>query len=812
MLKNYINTIIRNIQRNKLLTAINMVGLSLGLAAFIVIAEYVKFETHYDSYNENVEEIFRLGMKANLGDADVEVPFFGAPPAGVIKNDFPEVVDASRLFLWTRRDYNVVYEDLELKEKALTRMFGDPNFFNFFSLELLVGNQLTALAEPNSIVLTESTALKYFGTNWREKDIIGEVLKMEALPDLQITGIVQDVPEQTHFTFNFLISLNTLPDVKDNHWFSNAIYHYFQIRKDTEVNGFLKRLDARSNDYLSADIKDFLGQDSNEFFAKDETYFNFFLQPMQSIHLDSHYELELAANGDKTYVTTFRIVSMLVLLMAAINFMNLSTVAGLNRNKEVGVRKVLGALKGQLIFQFLLESIMLTLTALVFAITIVQLSAPMINGVVGLDFIPTLTDLSSTALWMMLGAVMLGVVTGLYPALHFSSFSPLKTLKGAGQIRKGKDFFRNGLIVFQFSISLLLIIGFTGIHKQISHMQTIDLGYAKDQILIVNNVDELGEQAVTLKNLMKQEASVNEATLSGFVPIGSNEYGMSGYKAMGEEGDQTIRARSAFADEGFVETYELELLGGRSFSADFGTEEKSLLVNEEFVKGFNWTIEEAIGKRVQGIGSQKDFTIIGVVKNFQVTSMKYKMQPFTLEYFADQQALALSFDKQNWLAIKDAAQVAWKSLTDKPFSYTTANEMFETVFEEEKQASNLFSVFSILSVLIGGLGLFGVASYVMVRRSKEVGIRKILGASVPRLLLTLSKSFMVLLLGSGLIAIPLAYYFLKDWVGEYAYQTDMSLWLFVAPFAAIVLLALLIVLTQVLKVALVNPIKSLRYE
>lgn len=812
MLKNYFNTIIRNIKRNKAITAINMVGLSLGLAAFIVISEYVKFETAFDSYSEHSDEVYRLGMSANLGDSDIEVPFFGMPPSEIIKADFPEVIDASRLFLWTRRDYNVVYGDLELKEKAMTRLFGDANFFNFFSIDLLVGNKETALLEPNSIVITESMAKKYFGPNWDEKDILGEVLKIEELPDLQITGVSEDVPKQTHFTFNFLISLSTLPESQDKHWLSNAVYHYFQFREDANIDEFVKKIDQRSTDYLSADIKDFLGQDSEEFFAKDVTYFNFFMQPLRSIHLESHYELELAANGDNTYVTTFRIVSILVLLMAAVNFMNLSTVAGLNRNKEAGVRKVLGALKSHLIFQFLLESIILTLASLIFAITMVQLGAPIINEVVGQNFIPSLNKLSGTVLWMVSASVMLGVVSGLYPALRFASFSPLNALKGTKQIGTGTDFFRNGLIVLQFSISLLLIIGFTGIHKQVRHMQTIDLGYSKDQVLIINDVSELGEKAIALKNLLKQEATVKHVSLSGFVPIGSNEYGMSGYNAAGAENDQSVRARSAFVDEGFISTYDLELVSGRNFSVDFGTEENSLLVNEEFVRGWNWSIDDAIGKQVQGVGSKKLFKIIGVLKNFQVTSMKEKIQPFTLEYYADRQALAINFDKQNWPEIKAIAEGAWASLTDKPFSYTTANAMFETVFEEEKRASNLFTVFSALSVLIGCLGLFGVASYVMARRSKEVGIRKILGASVPRLLLSLSKSFMLLLLASGLIAVPVANYFLREWISQYAYQTELSIAVFVIPFVAIGMLALAIVTTQVLKIALVNPIKSIRYE
>ncbi len=814
MFKNYLKTIIRNIKRNKGFTAINVIGLSLGLASFIAITEYVRFETSYDSYNPNAEDIIRLGLETNLGGSEIAVPFWGAPVAQTIKADFPEVVDATRLYPWIRREYYVKYKDMEIKEPSMTRMFADGNFFDFFNIRLLEGDKDRALSEPNLVVITETMAAKYFGQDWRKKPVIGEFIEVQEIDDpLKITGISEDVPDNTHYTYNFLISMTTLgAEASDTHWLSNAFYHYFQLRPDADADEFVSKLVDKRSTYLASDMRDFLGTTYEEYFAQKGTYFDFFYQPLKSIHLNSHYELELAENGDKTYVKIFTGVSLLVLLMAAINFMNLSSVAGLKRHKEVGIRKVLGSLRGQLIFQFLFESVLIVCVSLFLGITTIQVTAPIINELVGMQIIPPLVEMLTTVGWLFLGAIGLGMLSGLYPSIALASCSPGAALKG-GIKRSGKSsLFRNGLIIFQFSISLLLIIGVAGIKSQIELMRNHDLGYAKDQVLIIDDVEQVGKNNLTLRDRLKNESIIESASLSGFVPIGSNEYGMSGYDALNDENDQTLRIKSAFVDEYYLNTYNIELVAGRNFNSISFNDSSSIIVNRRFLEVWGWPIDEVIGKQVENIGLRKPLTVIGVVENFQHGSMKDKIEPFIFEFSNPQEAVSVRFLGENWGDVVQRAETIWSEFTDKPFSYTFASNLFDSVIKSEENAGRLFSFFSGLAIFIGALGLLGVASFVIIQRSKEVGIRKVLGASLPQLFLTLSKSFVLLIVISGIVAIPISYYLLQSWLNQYVYKIGMSGMLFLLPFLAIMFVSLLIVGTQVLKVALVNPIKSLRYE
>lgn len=811
MLKNYLKTILRSIQRNRSFTLINVIGLSLGLAAFIAITQYVRFETGFDRYHPESQDIFRLGMDVNFGDGELQVPFMGAPAATSIKADFPEVEASTRLSAGFRREYFVKYGDKEFKEEAMTRLYADDNFFEFFGIELIQGNPAEVLNGPNLVVITEAMAEKYFGLNWREQQLLGKNISMDEHPALQISGISENVPDNTHFDYHFLISGQSTEEWKGTFWFSGAVYQYFRMQPDTDIQAFTEKLDQKAPDYLNNDIKQFLGSSYGEFFAEEGKHFRFFYQPIGDIHLNSHFELELAENGDLTYVNVFSIVSVLVLLMAAINFMNLSTVAGLKRHKEVGVRKVLGSLKTQLIFQFLLESVMIVSFSLVLAVTVLQLMAPWLNGSFDREIIPSLASMLDMIVWLIAGAFLLGILSGLYPALILSRIKPTLVLKGFSG-KKGVGFFRNALIIFQFTVSLLLIIGMTGIHQQLEHLRSRDLGYDKDQVMIIEDVNVLGDQVEAFRTRLLQNASISQATISGFIPIGSTEYGIFGLNSLDDEEDLTQRFRGASVDEHYLETYGLELVSGRGFSADFGEESRNIIVNEAFVRTWGWDKEELLGKRFLDVGDRNEYQVIGVIKDFQVFNMNSDNQPLVLAYGVDNQAISLRLNANRFEAARDFAADSWTEFTDKPFSYTMADARFETIFANERRASSLFAIFSALAVAIGALGLLGVASYVIVRRSKEVGIRKVLGASVTQLFTILSKDFMLLVLIAGVLAIPLAWYFLGDWLSQYAYQMALQWWLFVIPLFLLGFMAFSIIAVQIWKVAIINPIKSLRYE
>ncbi|MCE7990912.1 MAG: FtsX-like permease family protein [Roseivirga sp.] len=812
MLRNYLKTIIRSIRRNRTFTLINVVGLSLGLAAFIAITEYVRFEKSYDTYHKGYENIVRVGIDVNFGDGDLSIAYMGAPGTKQISADFPQVTDATRLYYSFRRDFFVKVGEREFKQKPMTRMMADENFFSFFSIPLIQGNPDEVLNGPNKVVLTASTAERYFGNDWQAQTIVGSTIELGEDLKLLISGICEDVPDNTHFDFELLVSMKTVPEAEDNFWLSNSFYHYFRLRDDSPKEEFLTQLNSKAGDYLNNDINEFLGKDYSDLFSAEGNYFRFYYQPIADIHLGSHRELEIQVNGEQEYVDIFTAVSVLVLLMAAINFMNLSTVSGLKRHKEVGIRKVLGSLKGQVIFQFLLESVMIVLFSLVFAVTLIQLLAPTINAFFGAELIRPLAALFVTIGWLVLGAVGLGVLSGIYPAWTLSSINPSASIKGVHQ-RSGKvGFFRNLLIVFQFAISLLLIIGVWGIQQQLSYMKTRDLGYQKDQVMIIEDTNELGEQAKTFRDRLAASPLVNSATVAGFVPIGSDEYGTTGFNLVDGSSDLTLRLRFATVDEYYIDTYGLELISGRNFSTDFGDESANIIVNESVIKSWGWSPEEALGQKVRSAGDQSIGTIIGVMKDFQTFSMKSRNDPFFLAYEFDNQNISVRFTATDWTAARELASTTWSEFTDKPFSYSMADALFESTFANEEKAGQLFTVFSSLALFIGCLGLLGVASYVIVQRSKEVGIRKVLGASITQLFGVLSKDFIWLILIAGVVSVPAAYYFLGSWLDQYAYQVGLTWWLFVVPFLFVGLLAFGIIGAQIWKVAIINPIKSLRYE
>ena len=655
-------------------------------------------------------------------------------------------------------------------------------------------------------------AEKYFGPEWEQQQVIGEQISLDEHPVLQITGVSEDVPANTHFNYHFLISGSSTEEWEYPYWFSGAYYHYFRLHADTDMDALVAQLDERGPDYIKGDLKHFLNMSYDDFAAQEGSHFRFFYQPISDIHLDSHYELELANNGNRSTVSIFSLVSVLVLLMAAINFMNLSTVSGLKRHKEVGVRKVLGSSKGQVVFQFLLESVMITLLALGAAVTLIQLGAPIINQAFGLKVIPPFNQLIDTLLAIFAVAIGLGLLSGLYPSLMLSSLSIGLALKGFKGQKKGVGFFKNGLIVFQFGISLIMIIGMSGIYLQLNHLKSQDLGYDKDQVMIVEDVTQLGDQAATFRQILAQSPLISSASLSGFVPIGSNEYGVMGLDELEDESDETLRLYTAYVDEHYIPTYGLELVQGRQFSKEFGNEADKLIVNEAFAKARGVEPNAMIGKRFRNAGDKTVYTVIGVIKDFQTFSMDTRPEPFALACFPDNQAVSLRFEGADFLETRAKVEEIWSGLTDKPFAYSMANSRFETIFSQEEKASRLFSFFALLAVVIGGLGLLGVASYVIVQRTKEVGIRKVLGATFIQLFITLSRPFMVLVGIAGLMAIPTGFYLLDRWVGQYAYQMGLSWWLFALPFLLVAVLALLIVGTQIKKVVHIGPVKSLRYE
>jgi len=801
MFKNYVKTAWRNLVKNKLFSFINILGLSLGIATCFIIVLYVQDELSYDRFNTNSANIARVIFKADINGGKINESVTMPPVAQTMKNDFPEVKDATRLLNFGSS--KILYKDKVFKNDHLA--FADANFFSIFTLPMTEGNAKTALLQPHTIVITQATAKKYFGG----EDAIGKsiTLTVDNNQPYTVTGVIKDIPSNSHFHFDMFGSMAGYADSKSDSWMDGGYHTYLLLTPGADLSGMEARFPAMVKKYMGPQIQQKMGLSLEQFTSKGNAL-GFTLQPLTDIHLYGDTNNEFEPGGNPIYVYIFGGVALFMLIVACINFINLSTAGAAKRAKEVGVRKVAGSNRFQLIKQFLTESILITFCALLIAFAIVDLALPEFNSFAGkqLSF-----DIKPVLGFIGLG-LLVGVVAGIYPAFYLSSFKPIAVLKGK-LVTNHKSFgLRSGLVVFQFLISVALIIGTIVVYQQMKYIQSKDLGFNKEQLITIPNSYALGNNEKVFKQQMLQDPRIVNATMSWYRPAGPTNYNNALAYPQGND-KQIVSGVDYHVDEAYIPTMGMKILSGRNFSKDFITDSAAIILNETAAKAFGWNAVTAVGKTVirqnSDRGNNFPYLVIGVAKNFNFKSLHEAISPLYMT-LNPEGGLIFKIKTADVAGLLATMKKQWNPYkTGEPFEYNFMDELFNKTYATEQKTASILNLFSILTIFVACLGLFGLATYTAEQRRKEIGIRKVLGASVASVTKMLSKDFIKLVFIACIVAFPLSWWAMNKWLQSFAYRINISWWIFAVAGITAILIALITVSFQAIKAAMANPVESL---
>ena len=800
MLRNYLKIAFRNLWRNKVFAGINVVGLSVGLASCLLLFLYIVHELSYDDFQQKADRIVRVTMEYSMEGRVAKIPVTGTKVAPEFGRQFPEVESGVRLI---NREAVVMNGNRQFSEKRL--VFADSAFFSLFSFPLRRGNPQTALAGPNVVVLSETTAQRYFGTD----NPIGKALRINtggSFRDYSVTGVVADCPANSQIKYDLLASFMTLPAAKKEEWYSSNYATYLLLRTPEAIT----RLQAKISGFMRTQ------------FSKDEmsagSYLTYNLEPLRRVHLYSDVEGSFEPNGDLTYTYVFGSIALLILLIACVNYINLATSRAVERAQEVGVRKVMGATQGQLFRQFMGESMIVTSIALGLGLLFAGLSLPLFNALSDRQFSFGVW-LRPVNLGLLLGVgVLVSLVAGGYPALVVARFQPIRVLKG--QLKTtGAGHFRRALIVFQFTITAFLMISTLLVRNQLSFIQRKKLGYGKDHVLMLPVDKQVNEKISTLKSEFRQNADVQRVSLASESPVFIN--GGYGMRRPNMPAGQNKMVAGMSIDDDFVPAMSLHLVAGSNLNAaDMDritrTDNDSLtrsrfILNETAVKELGWTPQQAIGQRLDVNGRLG--VVKAVVADFHFASMKQQIGPLVLFPQHGGEILLVKLSGSQLPNTLRFLERKWRTLVpDRPFSYEFMDEEFNKLYTAETRTGRIFSVFAFLSIFLACLGLFGLSAYTTAQRTKEIGVRKVLGASVFNIVGLLSKDFLKLVLIAIVIASPIAWYAMNRWLQDFAYKIEIEWWVFAGAGLLAIGIALLTVSFQSVKAALMNPVKSLRSE
>ncbi len=807
MYKSYFIVAWRNILKSKSYTTINIVGLSIGISACILIALYVQFELSYDRFNEKADRIYRVNNEIKIGDNHMDLAVSNALFGETAMHDLPQVENYTRL-MW--------YGGLLIKkdnENIREGMVGwaDASLFDVFSLNMISGNPKTALTEPNSIVITESIAKKYFGTT----DAAGQTLVINNTENRKVTGVIKDVPSNCHFPFQLFIPTVEHPQSKENNWAGGQNWNtYLLLKPGTDANALVPELKKMLDHNLEPQLKKYINKSLAEFNSQGD-YFKVSLTPLVDIHLYSDRIAELFGSGDIRYVYVFSAIGLFILLIACINFMNLATARSAKRSREVGVRKVLGSVRQSLINQFLTEAMLTTAFAIVLAYAITWLCLPYFVELTekGIDK----NILTSPEVLMALASLLLvvGFLTGIYPAFYLSSFQPVAVLKGSTGAGFKKSFFRNSLVVFQFSASVILIVGTVIIYLQLDYIRKKDIGYNRDQVLIINNTRSLEQKEQTFKNELLQIAGVQKVAVSGYLPVNYTRNNDSFFPSPTMDTKDAISMQIWDIDENYISTMDMKIVAGRNFLADMKTDSSGLILNEAAAKflGNKDILNKSLYRFTDDTGASEELHIIGVVKDFNFSSLREQVKPLAFSHRNSSGSISLKINTADTQNILSQIKTKWQAVSSGlPLEYSFMDDDFNQHYTGDRKIGELFTIFAVLAIFIACLGLFGLATFIAEQRTKEIGIRKVLGANVTGITALLSKDFIRLVMIAILIATPLAYYCMDKWLQAFAYRIDIQWWVFIVSGVLVTLIALVTVSFQAIRTALMNPVNSLRSE
>ncbi|HTL07750.1 MAG TPA: ABC transporter permease [Chitinophagaceae bacterium] len=796
MIKNYLLVAYRNLRRHRVFSFINIGGLAIGLAAFWLIMLYVANELSYDRFHEKAGRIYRVAQHASWNGGNFHLAVTPPPMAAALTTEYPEIEQVVRLD--AEGGATIVYGDKRIQ--AGDMLFADKGFFNVFSYRFLQGDPANALAQPQSIVLTETLAKKIFGD---ASQALNKTVDLGNHVSARVTAVIADVPANAHFAFS---GLRPMPAGYDGAWENSSVYTYLLLKPNASVEQLSKKLPQFFTKYIKPSTGD--------------VDYRMELQPLTSIHLHSNLGYEIGPNGNMGYVTIFSLVAALILIIASINYMNLSSARSSLRTKEIGVRKVNGSRRWQLVLMFLTESVLLTFIASALAIALVNLVLPAFRAFTGKEINGWWLGVWPTLLALLAFSLLTGCLSGLYPALFLSGFKLIPSLKGQTGKQGGNLLFRQSLVVFQFVITIAMIGGSIVIWQQLQYVRTRDLGFNKDQVITFHLNREMRQQIPGIKQQLLQNPLV-ESVAAASNPIGNNNIGGTDYKyeINGSISDRSKIANQFTVDEDFIPALQIKLIAGRNFMESMPADKQQMvIVNETLVKDAGW--KDPAGKRIQmgkdSLGQPRMFQVAGVVKDFNIYSLQHKIEPLILQLpaaTADKDNLYVRISKKNIAAALAHVQKVYKQYDpSNPFEYSFLDQNFAKRYDAEKMQGKLLLIFTVLAILIACLGLFGLVTFTAEQRRKEIGIRKVLGSSIAGIVFLLAKDLLQLVLIAFVIATPIAWLAMNRWLQDFAYRTSLHWWVFVVAGALAVLIAVLTVSAKAIRAAAANPVKSLRTE
>jgi putative ABC transport system permease protein len=806
MISNYFKIAWRNLTKYKFISIINLFGLTVGLTCCLLITTYIVNELSFDRYNKNVENIYRVTRSFNNAEGIVSLNLSTvSPPFGYyLPTDFPEIKKMTRIL--NNGTTTLKYKDKLFNESVY---FADQNLFDVFTLDVLQGNPKTALAGPFSAMLSEETAKRYFGN----EDPMNKVLRANNQFDIKVTGIYKGFPANSHMHPEMLISFNTLNDTAvygaenlRTNWGNNSFFTYLLLPEHYDPNRMIARFPAFVDRHM--DHKDYNGDLPSK-------YTKLGLQRLSDIHLKSHMDYEAEPNGDISRVYIFSIIALFILIIACINYMNLSTARSALRAREIGIRKVIGARRKEIIFQFLSESVLISWTAILISFVLLYLTLPWLNKISNQTLSIHMLMGWQILIPILLTPFIVGMLAGLYPALFMSSFQPIKTLKGLLKVGSGNISFRKVLVVAQFTISIVLIITTVVVFQQLRFMQGASLGYDKEHIVTLPYYSDINTSYESFRNELLQNPGIKNITRSSRIPTGRLLDDMGASTLVGDSmRPVTADIKFVAVDYDFIPTYGIRVLAGRNFNRAFGTDTSNFILNETAVRAIGWkSPEEAVGRNFKY--GQSTGKVIGIIHDFHFESLRQKIVPIVLlnpaqPYF---NSLSVKVSGKNIKAELATIEKKWtKYLPEFPYQYTFLNEHFASLYESEQKQGTIFTVFACIAIFIASLGLFGLSAFAITQRIKEIGIRKVLGARVDSIVALLSGDFLKLILIAAVIAFPLAWYAMSQWLQDFAYRIPIHWWVFALSGFLATLVALATVSFHAVRAAIANPVNSLRAE
>jgi putative ABC transport system permease protein len=800
MLKNYFKVAFRNILKHKFFSFINILGMTIGVTACLLIILYVSDELSFDKFHTKADRMYQVGLHGKIAGQEIYTSTTCPPMSAALVADIPEIEESTRL-----DGYGLAA--IKYGEKAFTEekiFYADSNFFQFFSFKLLEGDAKTALKEPNSIVFTTGLAKKYFGN----ESAIGKLVTVgNDSTTYKVTGIAENAPNNSHVIFTALISASSAEHLKRTIWLNNGMYTYFILNKNAKLEDAVKKFDNLVVKYVGPEIERFMGVSLKNMKEQGGAY-GYFAEKVTDIHLRSKAQHTIEPPGNITYVYFFAGIGIFIIIIACINFMNLSTARSAGRAKEVGLRKTLGSLRGQMIGQFLAESMIYSLITVILALATCYFLLPFFNTLAGKQLGMGIFLTPVFIVGVVLLVLFVGLIAGSYPAFYLTSFNAVEVLKGKVRAGMKSGGVRSTLVVCQFALSIFLIIFTTVVYQQITFMQERNMGIDKHNVLVIRNTSRLGTNRDAFKNSLDDLTGIVKSSYTNNNFPGVNNTTV--FKSAGSEQDHIMGLY--YADYDHMDVLKFELKEGRFFSKDFPSDSSAIILNEAAVKefGFNNPLQEEI--LYNDSGTPLRYKVIGIYKDFNFESLKFKVRPLAIMLTKNANQLMVRYEGNSKNALASIEKL-WKTQSpNEPFDYNFLDENFDELFRVEQRMGQVFSVFSGLAIFIACLGLFALAAFTAEQRTKEIGIRKALGASPIGLVVLLSREFTKLVLIAFVPAAVAAWFIVDSWLNGFEYRIDIDPLVFIGSGVIAIVIAWLTVSYQSIKAAASNPINSLRYE